>query len=169
MTDQPEELSTVLVLYVGRRELSAKGKTGEAYMTLNHFERFNGSPEQHHWSAFDKQTSLFPPTRKAQSPAIVGGIYEIPATLNDDGRLSTAVTGKRKFVRMIINEQWRTLLNARDEANAANIKVERQLNTLKADKRIDRELARLRMYWAGLHPTERAAFELAVLRRLRNP
>lgn len=159
------ELPTVRVVYLGHRTLST-GKVGEAWTTEARFNERAADGEGRVARVDDINASLF--DAKRGSRYIVGGIYEAAAQVGEDGGLNRLGLGRAKYVERIEDATMLAALQAADQA-ADQRKRQADLEKRLVDSFvIDQELTELRRVYLKTPPADRTAFELMVLKRLRN-
>lgn len=163
---KPEtEMQMVECLYVGRRVLSS-GKLAEGYMTVEQA----GEIPVSEWERFESAVSLFEPGKKskahARSGAVVGGVYKMEAKLTD-GRITTAKTGTREYLRRYDNHETVVECEVKDNAAAMHERSARIMAKLKTDSVLVEELRGLRGLYKRTPYADRPALELLVLNALR--
>lgn len=158
-------LQTVECLYVGRRVL-ANGKLAEGYLTAELAKSLAdaGAP------VFERAVSLFAMGKRskghARSAAVVGGVYKIEAELVD-GRINTAKTASREFVRRYEDKAVVVECQTRDDAADTHARAARVMAKLMKDDLLTGELRMLRRLYQRTPHADKMALELLVLKSLR--
>lgn len=160
------DLQTIECLYVGRRVLS-NGKLAEGYLTLEQA----GAHAPAEWDRFENEVSLFEATKRskarARSGAVVGGVYKMEVALTD-GKITTARTAAREFMRLYENRDIVLSCETRDDAADLHVRNARLMTKLKDDDTLMNKLSQLRALYQRTPYADRMALELLVLGALRN-
>lgn len=162
---QVEELSPVECLFVGRRVL-ASGKLAEGYVPV---ETVSGIPPDD-WDRFEAEVSLFAEAKRSKAAprtgAVVGGVYKMDVKVVA-GRITTAKTGSREFLRRHEDKTVVAACEVRDNAASMHVRSTRIMNKLKGDSMLAQELRMLRGLYKRTPYADRMALELVVLNALR--
>ena len=155
------------VVYVGKRGLE-KGGLADAWVTLAFLSDLTKPGDDPFvWEKLEQATSLFDTKKqKHVQPAIIGGVYTMDAALTD-GRITTARTGTRKFLRRLDDAELIARLDGVDSAERARDKSAKQLAKLKSDHALEGDLQALRRHYHRIPFPDRTAFELTVLSYIR--
>lgn len=148
--------SATEVVYLGHRTLST-GKVGEAWITLAALEG-----RKHTVEGF---SSLFPKAKRGRY--VIGGVYSSTAEVDDTGHLNRLRVGE--YLRRLPSSTERTAWHASDEAADQRKRQGDLEKRLADDDGLEHDMCALREAWRSCPPGDRVAFELMVLRRMRNP
>lgn len=123
------------------------------------------------WTQFENAVSLFAGSKRskghARSGAVVGGVYKMEVELAD-GRIKTAKTTSRDFVRRYEDKAVVVACETRDDAANMHSRTTRIMAKLRDDQMLAGELRMLRSLYKRTPYADRMALELIVLDALRN-
>lgn len=154
MTDQPEEMPIIEVIYLGRY----KGKS-PAVMVIP-VALCDRNPERaiEICSIFGRKDARF---------RVVGGVYSVEGEIGENGRLTTYRPATAKYLRPYrdgsgIVAAWQ----ARDQTQAMVEAAEKRENAAAKDTALSRLLKSLGYIYRALPPNQRQAFKVWLLNEL---
>jgi MoxR-like ATPase len=167
-TETKPELVEAECVFIGQRA-TRDGKLSECWLALDTLTRIvaDKANEGIIDEMIDRMASVFDVKRtRAGHPSVVGGIYAMKVRIEGDSIQSASLASKQ-FRRQYADEnlviRWASIDSAAKMQHKARLQVEK----LKSNHVLERELIGLRAHYQKMPFQDRTAFELMVLNFIR--
>lgn len=157
------------VVYAGRRWINGK-EMAAGFIPTALIPTIEDQDDYSVYRSLETCISRFPykPRDVRGTFLIVGMRYTVKGVLNAAGRVTNLYFGSLKSIDRIKDAGLLAFWSLQDDGARQSQRQQAKLKTIKEDNAADREVTRLRLMWRACPPQDRDAFEMAILRRIRN-